>query len=187
MTIKALDSHIKALEVIEAQHCHMLFAGGMIIGDMPPYEAFPIGGTNSVRGYSEGGAGTGRNYIAGTAELHVPLVSPVEVSISFSSHPSLNFKPAPGNAWLMGLQQPCRCYIRAKQVWALGQVMLHPPEHPGLFHNHACADGPHFCHRTRTFRAMTSGLVLSSGSPAFAIEVMFRGSKLLPDSLWTWV
>ena len=51
----------------------------MIIGDMPPYEAFPIGGTNSVRGYSEGGTGTGRNYVAGTAELHVPLVSPVEV------------------------------------------------------------------------------------------------------------
>ena len=62
----------------------VLMAGGMIIGDMPPYEAFPIGGTNSVRGYSEGGAGTGRTYIAGTAELHVPLVSPVEVSISSS-------------------------------------------------------------------------------------------------------
>lgn len=28
---------------------------GMIIGDLPPYEAFPIGGTNSVRGYNEGG------------------------------------------------------------------------------------------------------------------------------------
>lgn len=28
--------------------------GGMIVGDLPPYEAFPIGGTNSVRGYSEG-------------------------------------------------------------------------------------------------------------------------------------
>ena len=51
----------------------------MIIGDMPPYEAFPIGGTNSVRGYSEGGAGTGRNFVSGTAELHVPVVSPIEV------------------------------------------------------------------------------------------------------------
>lgn len=26
----------------------------MIVGDLPPYEAFPIGGTNSVRGYNEG-------------------------------------------------------------------------------------------------------------------------------------
>lgn len=30
--------------------------GGVIVGDLPPYEAFPIGGTNSVRGYSEGEA-----------------------------------------------------------------------------------------------------------------------------------
>ncbi len=52
----------------------------MIIGDLPPYEAFPIGGTASVRGYSEGGVGSGRNYVAGTAELHFPLMAPVEVS-----------------------------------------------------------------------------------------------------------
>ena len=54
--------------------------GGAIIGDLPPYEAFPIGGTNSVRGYSEGGVGTGRRYAVGTAELHWPLpVSFLEV------------------------------------------------------------------------------------------------------------
>jgi outer membrane protein insertion porin family len=34
--------------------------GGAIYGDLPPYEAFPIGGTNSVRGYGEGGVGSGR-------------------------------------------------------------------------------------------------------------------------------
>ena len=56
-------------------------AGGMIFGDLPPYEAFPIGGTNSVRGYSEGGVGSGRNYVAGTAELHWPLIKPVEVRL----------------------------------------------------------------------------------------------------------
>jgi outer membrane protein insertion porin family len=37
--------------------------GGAIIGDLPPYEAFPIGGTNSVRGYDEGAVGSGRKYI----------------------------------------------------------------------------------------------------------------------------
>ena len=47
---------------------------------LPPYEAFPIGGTNSVRGYSEGGVGSGRNFASGTLELHFPLVDPVEVS-----------------------------------------------------------------------------------------------------------
>lgn len=56
-----------------------LCAGGGIIGDLPPYEAFPIGGTNSVRGYSEGGIGSGRNYAAGTAELHFPLFKPLQV------------------------------------------------------------------------------------------------------------
>lgn len=53
--------------------------GGIIFGDLPPYEAFPIGGTNSVRGYSEGGVGSGRSYVAGTAELHYPIYGPVEV------------------------------------------------------------------------------------------------------------
>ena len=58
-------------------------AGGLILGDLPPYEAFPIGGTNSVRGYSEGGVGSGRNYIAGTSALQWPVFGPVEV-IRFS-------------------------------------------------------------------------------------------------------
>ena len=54
-------------------------AGGTIIGDLPPYEAFPIGGTNSVRGYSEGGVGSGRTFGVGTAELHWPLYGPIMV------------------------------------------------------------------------------------------------------------
>lgn len=55
--------------------------GGMIVGDLPPYEAFPIGGTNSVRGYAEGAVGSGRNFVAGSAELRLPLVSPVEATL----------------------------------------------------------------------------------------------------------
>lgn len=59
--------------------------GGAIIGDLPPYEAFPIGGTASVRGYGEGSVGSGRNYVAGTAELHFPLVAPFEVMVHMHS------------------------------------------------------------------------------------------------------
>ena len=55
--------------------------GGAIIGDLPPYEAFPIGGTNSVRGYNEGAVGSGRNYVSGTAEVHFPLVAPLQGTI----------------------------------------------------------------------------------------------------------
>jgi len=55
--------------------------GGAIVGDLPPYEAFPIGGTNSVRGYNEGGVGSGRNYVSGTAEIHFPLFQSLQGSL----------------------------------------------------------------------------------------------------------
>ena len=65
----------------------------MILGDLPPYEAFPIGGTNSVRGYSEGGVGSGRNYVAGTAALQWPIYGPVDVSAHSSQE--RGWLPAP--------------------------------------------------------------------------------------------
>ncbi len=32
-----------------------------------------------MRGYGEGGVGSGRSFVAGTAELHYPIYGPVEV------------------------------------------------------------------------------------------------------------
>jgi outer membrane protein insertion porin family len=64
--------------------------GGAIFGDLPPYEAFPIGGTNSVRGYGEGGVGSGRRFLAGSAELHIPLVSPFEGTLFFDAGSDLD-------------------------------------------------------------------------------------------------
>lgn len=49
--------------------------GGTVLGDLPPYEAFPLGGGNSVRGYEEGGVGSGRSFLLGTAEYRFPLFS----------------------------------------------------------------------------------------------------------------
>lgn len=49
------------------------FQGGTILGDLPPYEAFSIGGSNSVRGYNEGGVGAGRSFIQATAEYRFPI------------------------------------------------------------------------------------------------------------------
>lgn len=49
--------------------------GGTSIGDIPPYEAFPLGGGNSVRGYEEGEVGSGRSFVLGTAEYRFPLFS----------------------------------------------------------------------------------------------------------------
>lgn len=47
--------------------------GGTVIGDLPPYEAFSLGGTNSVRGYDEGDLGSGRSFVQATAEYRFPL------------------------------------------------------------------------------------------------------------------
>ena len=48
---------------------------GTIIGDMPPYEAFVLGGVNSVRGYAEGALGAGRSFVQATAEYRFPIFS----------------------------------------------------------------------------------------------------------------
>ncbi len=51
------------------------FQLGTILGDAPPYEAFALGGTNSIRGYEEGDVGGGRSYAQFTAEYRFPLFS----------------------------------------------------------------------------------------------------------------
>jgi outer membrane protein insertion porin family len=48
---------------------------GTVLGDLPPYEAFVLGGSNSVRGYPEGELGNGRSYLQGTAEYRFPIFS----------------------------------------------------------------------------------------------------------------
>ncbi|HLO50305.1 MAG TPA: BamA/TamA family outer membrane protein [Kamptonema sp.] len=48
---------------------------GTILGDLPPYEAFALGGANSVRGYDEGDVGAGRSFIQATAEYRFPIIS----------------------------------------------------------------------------------------------------------------
>ncbi|NEQ19111.1 MAG: BamA/TamA family outer membrane protein [Microcoleus sp. SIO2G3] len=49
--------------------------GGTVLGDLPPYEAFSLGGANSVRGYEEGDVGAGRSFIQATAEYRFPILS----------------------------------------------------------------------------------------------------------------
>jgi outer membrane protein insertion porin family len=49
--------------------------GGTILGDLPPYEAFSLGGTSNVRGYEDGAVGSGRSYVQATAEYRFPIVS----------------------------------------------------------------------------------------------------------------
>lgn len=48
---------------------------GTILGEVPPYEAFTIGGDNSVRGFDGGGVGTGSSFIQAAAEYRFPITS----------------------------------------------------------------------------------------------------------------
>lgn len=46
---------------------------GTVIGDLPPYETFNLGGANSVRGYGAGDVGNGRSYVLASAEYRFPI------------------------------------------------------------------------------------------------------------------
>ncbi|MEP0912316.1 BamA/TamA family outer membrane protein [Leptolyngbya sp. GB1-A1] len=62
-----------------AEQCPQTLAfnvqGGTIIGDFPPYEAFALGGTDSVRGYGPGDLGSGSSFLQATAEYRFPVFS----------------------------------------------------------------------------------------------------------------
>ena len=47
--------------------------GGTVIGDLPPYDAFTLGGANSVRGYGNNDLATGRSYLQISAEYRFPI------------------------------------------------------------------------------------------------------------------
>ncbi len=50
---------------------------GTVMGELAPYDAFPIGGVNSVRGFFEGAVGSGRSFAQATAEYRFPIFNPV--------------------------------------------------------------------------------------------------------------
>jgi outer membrane protein insertion porin family len=58
-----------------AQSIVLNVQSGTVLGDLPPYEAFSLGGVSSVRGYEDGDVGSGRSYLQATAEYRFPIVS----------------------------------------------------------------------------------------------------------------
>jgi outer membrane protein insertion porin family len=76
---KRIDLQQKPREI-----CPQAFAfnvqGGTVLGDLPPYEAFSLGGSNSVRGYDEGDVGSGKSFLQATAEYRFPLFSIVSAA-----------------------------------------------------------------------------------------------------------
>jgi outer membrane protein insertion porin family len=47
--------------------------GGTTIGDLPPYNAYVLGGANSIRGYETGDVATSRSYVLASAEYRFPV------------------------------------------------------------------------------------------------------------------
>ncbi|EDY39155.1 membrane protein, OMP85 family protein [Cyanobium sp. PCC 7001] len=74
----------------ETRDCKQALAfqvsGGALIGDeIPPYEAFCLGGGNSVRGYADCDLGVGKVFGEFTAEYRFPLFSIVSGSVFFDA------------------------------------------------------------------------------------------------------
>ncbi|MBE9032175.1 BamA/TamA family outer membrane protein, partial [filamentous cyanobacterium LEGE 11480] len=64
---------------VDPKGCPQAFAfniqAGTVLGDLPPYEAFSLGGSNSVRGYEEGEVGSGKSFLQASVEYRFPVFS----------------------------------------------------------------------------------------------------------------
>jgi outer membrane protein insertion porin family len=100
---------------------------GTVFGDLPPYEAFILGGTNSIRGYEEGAVGAGRSFLQATAEYRFPLFSVIggalfaDVGTDLGTGDDVPGEPAevrekPGGGFGVGLGVRVRSPIGAIRV-----------------------------------------------------------------------
>ncbi len=72
--------------------------GGTVLGDLPPYEAFVLGGSNSIRGYAEGEVGSGKSFLQATMEYRFPVYAIVGGAIFFDAGTDLGTADGvPGN------------------------------------------------------------------------------------------
>ncbi|MFN3926200.1 MAG: BamA/TamA family outer membrane protein [Pseudanabaenaceae cyanobacterium] len=91
--------------------------GGTVIGTFPPYDAFQIGGSNSVRGWEEGRIGSGRSFGVVSAEYRFPVFNIIggvlffDYGTDFGSGASVignpagvRLKPGDGSGYGVGLR-----------------------------------------------------------------------------------
>ena len=71
---------------------------GTVFGDLPPYEAFVLGGGNSIRGFDNGEVGSGRSRFQATAEYRFPVFKIVRGAMFFDYGTTLGSgSEVPGN------------------------------------------------------------------------------------------
>jgi len=73
------------------------FKAGTILGELPPYEAFCMGGTSSVRGWGSCDLAVSRSFVEGTAEYRFPVWRMISGSLFFDAGSDLGSqKEVPG-------------------------------------------------------------------------------------------
>jgi len=73
-------------------------SAGTVLGDLPPYEAFCLGGGNSVRGYYDCDLGVGKSFGEATIEYRFPLFSIVSGELFLDGGTTFGSqKDVPGN------------------------------------------------------------------------------------------
>jgi outer membrane protein insertion porin family len=88
-------------------------SAGTMVGDVPPYEAFCIGGGNSVRGYYDCDLGVGKSMAEATIEYRFPLFKIIsgelffDAGTTFGTQPSIQGNPGgllgkPGDGYSVG-------------------------------------------------------------------------------------
>ena len=71
---------------------------GTVLGDLPTYEAFILGGSNSVRGFDDGELGSGRSFFQASAEYRFPIFRIVGGALFFDYGTTLGTDDnVPGN------------------------------------------------------------------------------------------
>jgi len=71
---------------------------GTLIGDIPPYEAFCLGGGNSVRGYFDCDLGVGKSVAEATIEYRFPLFKIISGELFFDAGTTFGTQQSvPGN------------------------------------------------------------------------------------------
>jgi outer membrane protein insertion porin family len=86
----------------KAPNCKQALAfqvsAGTVVGDLPPYEAFCVGGGNSVRGYYDCDLGVGKSFGEATIEYRFPLFSIISGELFLDGGTTFGSqKDVPGN------------------------------------------------------------------------------------------
>jgi outer membrane protein insertion porin family len=100
-----------------SQSIALQVSGGNVTGSLPPYEAFCLGGNNSVRGYYDCDLGVGRSYLEGTIEYRFPIFKIISGELFLDAGSTLGSQnQVPGN--------PGRLLLKPGQGFSVGTGVI---------------------------------------------------------------